>query len=275
MVNKVNSKILLLILPILIGLVVVSCQPRELSETLPKALEKENVQKSPSQLLGVRVAWVEIPARAPENKDVNLRWRVFVDEIASAPVAAMIFVSHTAVHYDTKSHPEKLGVEITPQASGYPELTQEYASGSFAFPKEFSTTVTVPEGSKNLFLRAHAIVDGKNYWTEEKNIQIVPKVTEVEINSVKEFAVEGDDNGLYPREIKVEKGDIIKITFVARCKGVYYGGLDFRGGPWGDTGKVKPGESTTVSFTATETFTFKSYWPSSNALKATGKVIVE
>ncbi len=92
--------------------------------------------------------------------------------------------------------------------------------------------------------------------------------------SIKEFTVEADDSGLYPSAIEVNKGDTVKITFEVRSQGTYFGGLDFRSGVWGNTGKVSKGESTTVEFIAEETFQFKSYWPASSKLKATGIVTV-
>ena len=92
--------------------------------------------------------------------------------------------------------------------------------------------------------------------------------------SIKEFTIEADDSGLYPPVIEVNKGDTVKITFKVRSQGTYFGGLDFRSGVWGDTGKVSKGESTTVEFIAEETFQFKSYWPASNKLKAIGTVTV-
>ena len=92
--------------------------------------------------------------------------------------------------------------------------------------------------------------------------------------TLKEFTIEADDIGLYPDTITVNKGDNAKITFKVRTDKVYYGGLDFRSSIWGDTGKVLPGGMTTVEFVAQETFTYTSYWPSSNRLKATGTVNV-
>ncbi len=92
---------------------------------------------------------------------------------------------------------------------------------------------------------------------------------------LKTFTIEADDSGFYPSgTITVSKGDRVKITFVVRTSGTYYGGLDFRSSVWGDTGTVKPGESTTVEFTADKTFTFTSYWPVSNVKKADGQVVV-
>ena len=92
--------------------------------------------------------------------------------------------------------------------------------------------------------------------------------------TLKEFTVEADDVGLYPDTLTVNKGDKVKITFKVRNEKVYYGGLDFRSDIWGDTGTILPGGVKTVEFTAEETFTYKSYWPASNKLKATGTIIV-
>ena len=100
------------------------------------------------------------------------------------------------------------------------------------------------------------------------------EIPEEPLVSIKEFTIEGDDSALYPPSIEVNKGDTVKITFFVRSQGTYFGGLDFRSDVWGDTGKVSKGESTLVEFVATETFQYKSYWPASNKLKATGTINV-
>lgn len=90
-----------------------------------------------------------------------------------------------------------------------------------------------------------------------------------------EITLEADDVGFYPSsEIKVKKGSTVKLTFVVRQDKVYYGGLDFRSSKF-TTQQILPGRSTTVEFTADESFEFKSYWPSTGVLKAMGQVIVE
>ncbi len=215
----------------------------------------------------IKINFKTIPSRVIAGDVIELRWEI----VSGVPLT----FPHTAVHYDSKTHPGDFSTEIGPQESGYPSLTTKYASGKFVVPDKFADQIVAPPGTKELFLRAHVIIDGKNYWTTEKVIQIVqPSPPEVVI-PVKEFTIEGDDSGFYPNSITVKKDDLVKIKFVTRTKNVYYGGLDFRGKPWETTGKVKPGENMTVQFTATDTFEFKSYWPLTSALKATGKVIVE
>ena len=106
----------------------------------------------------------------------------------------------------------------------------------------------------------------------ENRIGPVPATTTI-IASTKEFTVEGDDKGLYPSSLAVKSGDMVKITFKVRTDNVYYGGLSFRSNYF-NTGSIKPGDSNTVDFTADKTFTFTSYWPSSNVKKADGTVLV-
>ena len=102
-----------------------------------------------------------------------------------------------------------------------------------------------------------------------KKSEVIPRIER------QELTIEGDDAGIYPKTITVKKGTLIQITFKVRQARTYYGGLDFRSPAWGDTGRIPPGGSKTIEFTAEDSFDYTSYWPSSNVKKATGKVVVE
>ena len=109
-----------------------------------------------------------------------------------------------------------------------------------------------------------------------EEVIVEPEVSPVApVPEEKEFTIEADDKGLYPNSITVKKGDKVKIIFQVRSEGVYFGGLDFKSTLWGSTGKVLAGGSAVVEFTADQAAEFKSYWPASNRLKATGQVVVE
>lgn len=115
--------------------------------------------------------------------------------------------------------------------------------------------------------------------TEQSPAQQAPSTSVIAAQSpkpvvpVKTFTMEGDDYGLYPGSITVNKGDDVRLTLIARSRNIYNAGLDFKGGPWG-TITLAPGESKTVEFVADRTFSFDTYWPSSGVHKATGTVIV-
>lgn len=233
------------------------------SETAPEEAVSEEVEAEIE--FGLTVT--DIPGVVAAGDSLNIEWQVS----SSEPVT----IKHTAIHYDIVSHAGDFSLDVAPGDSGYPSLTPDFASGEFSVPDLFSVSIAT-EASGILYLRAHAISDGKHYWTQEFEVPVEEIQAEESLpeTQVKSFTIEGDDNGLYPDSIEVNIGDKVKITFVVREQGTYFGGLDFRSDVWGDTGKVAKGDSTTVEFIALESFEFKSYWPASNKLKATGQIVV-
>jgi hypothetical protein len=105
-----------------------------------------------------------------------------------------------------------------------------------------------------------------------------PEERPPQLPTTKELSIETDDNGFYISNtdissVAVSKGDITKITFTVRKEGTYYGGLDFRGCGQ-DTLNTAPGDSVAIQFTAENTCTITSYWPSSGVVKDSMQVIV-
>ena len=137
-----------------------------------------------------------------------------------------------------------------------------------------AVTVTAPEEEGTLYFRAHAIVDGSNYYSEEQSIGVTAN-EEPPSPELTEFSVEADDDKFEPNNVTVPKGSTVKITFNVSTDNVSWGGLDFKSTLF-ETETVNPGESTTVEFTAPQSnLIISSYWPSSNVLKAQMTVKVE
>lgn len=80
------------------------------------------------------------------------------------------------------------------------------------------------------------------------------------------FAVNGNDATADVKNITVAAGTPVTITFGADAGTTYHGGLDFRSSVV-NTGTITPGSTKTVSFTATKSFSFTPYWPSTNIAK--------
>jgi len=228
-----------------------------------------------------KIELVSIPFSVIGGQQFEISWK-----ISSEPKTIM----HTAVHYDTSSHRAQFTAATTPADAAYKSLTADYANIESSIPGTFAARLNAPAAGGNLYFRAHAIIDGSNYWTEEQILQVLPNPEAVAAeaagqgeqpdnqeaaSSVKEFTVMADDFSLNPGTITVSRGDKVKITFNVDKDKVYYGGLDFKGEPYFSTGKVAPGDSITVEFTADNSFDYKSYWPTTSRLKATGKIIVE
>jgi len=99
------------------------------------------------------------------------------------------------------------------------------------------------------------------------------------VAGLKEFYIEADDTGFYDESgskinnLELNNGDEIKITFFVRKTGVYFAGLKFKG-PDFDSGALDKEAEYVVEFTASDSHQIKSFWPSSNKLKATLNVNV-
>lgn len=111
---------------------------------------------------GVRLN--DYPEQVSVGSFVAVKWTVTVPTQSTT--------THTALHYDTRSHAGALGTSVTPAAAGYANLLADYANGTFAIPAEFTGNITAPATAGTLYLRAHAIIEGKHYWTDEVSISV-------------------------------------------------------------------------------------------------------
>lgn len=102
-----------------------------------------------------------------------------------------------------------------------------------------------------------------------------PSEEQQPVYKIVSFTVIGNDFAGSPTTLNVKKGDTVQITFKVQTEGTYYGGLDFRSSVI-NTGKIVPGSSKTITFTAIDSLTFTPYWPSANIKKPyTINVVVE
>ncbi len=94
------------------------------------------------------------PATAVAGQGFVVSWRV------NSPT--QVTIPHTAVHYgpDSKSEPLTL--------KSYPALTPVHNG---TIPADFSATITIGKTGV-IYYRAHAIIGGANYWSDERTITI-------------------------------------------------------------------------------------------------------
>lgn len=246
---------------------IAGCQPQQKVpegsgtpiETTPSAGTQQPVQPQPQPSEPtIKISIISIPSTAQTGSSFNVGWKIESNEQKS--------ITHTAVHYGTTSSPGALPKDIAPSNSGYPNIAGLVTSATIPFI--FSTTINTPSQETIFYLRAHVVVDGKNYWSEEKAVNIVKGV------QTRQFTIEADDAGIYPNMIEVNKGDNVMITFNVRSTNVYYGGLDIKSSQF-ETGTIMSGSSKTVTFTADQGFTFSSFWPATGVKKADAQVVVK
>lgn len=83
--------------------------------------------------------------------------------------------THTAVHFDSESHPNATSFAEYDLGAGYPTNTTAQ-SVNVTLPGEFCTSIDMPEDGDVLYMRAHLILNGTHYLSEERNVKIAPRV---------------------------------------------------------------------------------------------------
>ncbi len=79
-------------------------------------------------------------------------------------------MTHTGIHYGYLSHPGDLGSGTNPIAVGYPGVA-EVSADVLNVKNDFEVTIT-PRQSGILYFRAHAVLDGQNYWSDERSVEV-------------------------------------------------------------------------------------------------------
>lgn len=120
-------------------------------------------EEAQQPIVGTSVAVQSPPASARIGTPTSFAWEVR----ASVGSTAM----HTAIHWGPTSTIGELGTEVAPGAAGYPNLLPDYAQGSYALPRTFSGALTFPSAG-TAYYRAHAIIDGKHYWSPEYSVEV-------------------------------------------------------------------------------------------------------
>jgi len=126
--------------------------PTVVPTTIPTAIP--TATPVPTQEPGTSVEVLNAPATAVAGKSFDVVWRVNSPSVKTIP--------HTAVHYGPQAQVEPLSL------SSYPSLTP-VQNGTI--PANFSVRITINSTGITYF-RAHAIVDGVQYWSPERTITI-------------------------------------------------------------------------------------------------------
>ncbi|MFA6096449.1 MAG: hypothetical protein WC788_02350 [Candidatus Paceibacterota bacterium] len=136
---------------------------KDLAKTEPEsksfaALLKEEVEDKYS----ISIKSAQTVLKLCDSKVARILWEI------SGPSGT---ISHTAIYYDYSSHAGDLDGNVTAYLAKYPNFTNQYASKEEAIPKTFDANLSISKAG-TLYFRAHSIIGGKHYWTDEKSIAI-------------------------------------------------------------------------------------------------------
>lgn len=108
------------------------------------------------------VSLIDGPKETEAGKVLTFTWRV-----DGAPTT----ITHTSVHYGRTSVPGELGKDVKPAEVPYSDLIKDFADGKYNIPLQFVGNTRVLS-SGTYYYRAHAIINGANYWTSEYTLEV-------------------------------------------------------------------------------------------------------
>lgn len=120
----------------------------------PGSTPGETPAGSPGAMAEGAISFVSVPSEVMIGKAIDVTWHVDGS------------VDSTELRYGTKSKADV----AEPTTTTYPSKKEgSGSSGDYSASLQFDEPITV-------YVRAHAVVDGKDVWTEEKAVKIVTKM---------------------------------------------------------------------------------------------------
>lgn len=112
-----------------------------------------------------------IPQNKTQGDTISFTWKI------DGPKNT---IKTTTVYYGTTSTPGKLGKDILPLQTKYSEYLKEFINGVYEIPLVFVGNNVVDKPG-TYYARAYAVIDDKNYWSEEKTFSVNPLMYEIKI----------------------------------------------------------------------------------------------
>jgi hypothetical protein len=227
------------------------------------------------QPLQVSLQILSAPTTVEAGKDFTISWQINSNK--------KLEIQHTAVHFNSEPVPDPSS------PADYKLAASQVLTGTIPGTFEVRFEVTTPSQTGTVYYRAHAIVEGKHYWSEEKSLTVTESSQQVSpppsppSPPATVFTFQVDDSGfkqdgMTVTSVQVPRGEKITFVFNFNDANIYYGGLDIRTSPQIFTVAYRKGTGSTsqsVEFTASSNFEMRAYWPASGVQKGlTVNVIV-
>lgn len=201
---------LLLLVTIAMLIVVISCTPQQPETPLGPAIETQ-------------ITATTTPDTGTVGEKMEFGWAIDAEEGT--------VVMSTAVHYGTESTPGVLGEEVSPADIPYVSVTTAHISAPL--PGTFTTSL-YPTSEGTLYYRFHAVIDGKNYWSDEYSAEVAPlggaeedvpvetpeeetpaeepegELTEEPAETVPDYVITINDFAFSPKVLTIGAGDTVQ-----------------------------------------------------------------
>ncbi|KKR33199.1 MAG: hypothetical protein UT63_C0021G0007 [Candidatus Gottesmanbacteria bacterium GW2011_GWC2_39_8] len=157
---------------------------------MEKSAENENENKKATNLLSNKFAWVGalvgvvllaafgwyfLVPRGPKYAVIMVDAK---NEVPTEGVATFtwriegppININHTSVHFGQISDPGEFNTEMSHEQTKYTDQVKDFADGNYSVPLQFVGNAKIEKSGK-YYMRVHALIEGKNYWSPEFNFE--------------------------------------------------------------------------------------------------------
>ncbi|MBI3379464.1 fibronectin type III domain-containing protein [Candidatus Gottesmanbacteria bacterium] len=114
-----------------------------------------------------KVTLVDAPKQVDSGSIATFTWRV------DGPPTT---INHTSVHMGLTSNPGDLTKEVKPADTKYTDMITDFANGKYNIPLQFVGNTKMGKVGK-YYYRVHALVNDKNYWSDEASFDVVKGMT--------------------------------------------------------------------------------------------------
>jgi plastocyanin len=177
---------------------VISAPMQQLNSSVQNTVDQTPPRApAPAAAVVPTVTLTTAPTSSIAGQQVSINWHIDSDPAS---------IRHSAVHFGPNSVPSPKGPGDYPSASQY--LCTDVAC---SIPGDFATTIGIAK-SGTYYYRAHAVIGGQNYWSDEKTITIQAQPPPAPQMSSSDYKVRIENMAFSPQTITIEKGESISWT---------------------------------------------------------------
>lgn len=111
------------------------------------------------------VSFISVPSDMLEGDRAAYTWTVNGPEKT---------IHKTTVYYGTESTPGVLTTAANPQDTRYTQALPDFMQGDYRVPLRFIAGIPIATSGR-VYFRGYALIDGKNYWTDERSFAVAKK----------------------------------------------------------------------------------------------------
>jgi hypothetical protein len=111
-----------------------------------------------------KITIINVPKETAVNQLTAFTWRV--DGMPKT-------IPSTAFYFGKESTPGTLGFDVKPEATKYTEHIMDFAQGTYNIPLAYVGNHKFTKAG-TYYIRLYALIDGKNFWSEESTIEVKP-----------------------------------------------------------------------------------------------------